>query len=163
MKLRLAAWSDLKEINAIYNQAVEEGTSTAHLLPLTDDQREGWFRQHDPGRFPVFVTEHQGEVTGWVSLSPYRPGRQALAHVAEVSYFVERIHRGKGLGMRLLSHAVEVAPRHGFSVLIALLLSTNPASIRLLQRNGFSKWGTMPGIARIGVGTADHLYYGLKL
>jgi len=163
MKLRVAEWSDLREINAIYNQAVEEGTSTAHLIPVTVEQREAWFRQHDHGRFPVFVMEDQDEVTGWVSLSPYRPGRQALAHVAEVSYFVERSHRGKGLGMKLLSHAVEVAPRYGFSVLVALLLSTNPASIRLLERNGFSRWGIMPGIARMSDGTADHLYYGLKL
>jgi phosphinothricin acetyltransferase len=62
-----------------------------------------------------------------------------------------------------LEHAIRVAPEFGFSVLIAILLSKNPASIGLLEKHGFSCWGAMPGIAKIGDQTADHLYYGLKL
>jgi L-amino acid N-acyltransferase YncA len=162
MELRAATPSDLMEINMIYNQAVEDRFSTAHLEKVIPEQREKWFRQHDPRRYPVFVLEDQGEVIGWISLSPYRADRQALAHVAEVSYYVHRQHRGKGLGKRLLNHAIEVAPLYGFSVLIAILLGRNQASIGLLEQSGFSRWGNMPGIARVGDEVADHLYYGLK-
>ncbi len=163
MELRRATNEDLQAINDIYNQAVEERFSTAHLEPVTLDERERWFREHDPVWHPVDVAEEAGMVVGWVSLGPYRPGRQALAHVAEVSYYVAREHRGMGIGRRLLGHAIREAPGYGYSVLVAILLSANRASIKLLESFGFSRWGAMPGIARIEGEGADHLYYGLKL
>jgi phosphinothricin acetyltransferase len=160
MKLRLASWSDLPVINDIYNQAVKELFCTAHLVPVTMEQREKWYQEHDPKRFPVYVIAEGKQVAGWSSLSPYRSDRQALKHVAEISYYVERNHRGRGLGRQMVNHAMTVAPEFGFSVLIAILLSRNPSSIRLLEKSGFELWGRMPELARIGQEKADHLYYG---
>jgi len=159
----MAREEDLPRIHEIYNQAVSEGFCTAHLLPLSLEESRRWFRAHDPDSFPVFVAQSGKRLEGWVSLSPYRQDRQALAHVAEVSYYVDKDARGKGRGSSLLAHALRVAPQYGFFVLIAILLSKNPASIALLNKHGFSCWGTMPGIARIQDQQADHLYYGLKL
>lgn len=163
MEIRLAREEDLPRIQNIYNQAVRQGFCTAHLVPLTAEESGEWFRTHDPASFPVFVAVSENRVEGWVSLGPYRQDRQALAHVAEVSYYVDEDARGRGMGNSLLVHALQVAPEFGFSVLIAILLSKNPASIALLNKHGFSCWGTMPGIADIWGQTADHLYYGLKL
>jgi phosphinothricin acetyltransferase len=163
MKIRIAQPGDLPAINDIYNQAVRQRFCTAHLEPVNMEERELWFAAHDPGRYPVFVFAYGQKIAGWVSLGPYREDRQALAHVAEVSYYVDKREQGKGLGSRLLSHAVEAAPGFGFSVLIAILLNKNPASIGLLEKFGFKSWGLMPGIALIEDREADHLYYGLKL
>ena len=163
MKIRLADWPDLPVINDIYNQAVEERFCTAHLFPVTMEQREVWFREHDPDRFPVYVIAEGEQVAGWTSLSSYRSDREALKHVAEVSYYVDRNHRGRGFGQQLINHVLSVAPGFGFSVLIAILLSRNPASIGLLEKSGFELWGRMPELARIGQERADHLYYGRKL
>lgn len=163
MQLRKAVFADLAAINEIYNQAVQELFSTAHLRPVSMEYREQWFASHHPDRYPVLVAETEGAVAGWISLSPYRSDRQALEHVAEVSYYVHREERRRGIGDLLLEHVLETAPGYGFEVLIAILLDKNPASISLLEKHGFSRWGTMPGIARIGPFRADHLYYGLKL
>ena len=163
MIIRLASPADLPAINEIYNQAVKQRFCTAHLEPVDMEKRKHWFAAHDSAHFPVFVAVDQEQVVGWVSLGPYREERQALAHVAEVSYYVEDKERGKGIGNHLLDHAVRVAPAYEFSVLIAILLNRNPASIGLLKKYGFEKWGRMPGIARIEGHQADHLYYGLKL
>lgn len=163
MKLRLSRQEDLPFINEIYNQAVRQGFCTAHLSEISMEERRTWFGKHDLEKFPVFVGENNQKVCGWVSLGPYRMGRQALAHVAEVSYYVDEKERGKGMGSRLLGHAIRVAPDFGFTVLIAILLDKNPASIGLLEKYGFEKWGTMPGIALIDGRPADHLYYGRKL
>lgn len=163
MEIRLANKEDLHEINRIYNQAVRQRFSTAHLEPVSLKEREQWFTLHDPQRFPVFVASPGSKVTGWISLGPYREGRQALAHVVEVSYYVDEVERGKGIGSSLLRHALQIAPDLGYSVLIAILLDRNPASIGLLQKYGFKEWGRMPGIASIDDQTADHLYYGLTL
>jgi phosphinothricin acetyltransferase len=163
MDIRLYTRKDLPAINRIYNQAVQQRFCTAHLAPLDMNQREAWFKLHIPDRFPVYVATQNELVTGWVSLGPYRLDRQALAHVAEVSYYVDEQERGKGIGSVLMKHAISVAPSFGFNVLIAILLSKNPASIALLEKFAFSCWGTMPEIARIDNQFADHLYYGLKL
>lgn len=159
----LARQADLPAINRIYNQAVRQGFCTAHLEQVEMEDRRKWFAVHDPLRYPVLVALDRDRVLGWISMGPYREGRQALAHVAEVSYYVDEKARGKGIGTRLLDHAVTRAPEYGFSVLIAILLDKNPASIGLLKKFGFSEWGRMPGIAFIGDQKADHLYYGRPL
>lgn len=163
MKIRKASHEDLVVINEIYNQAVRQRFCTAHLKEVGMQEREHWFIAHDPTEFPVFVTLDGEKVVGWVSLGPYREDRQALAHVAEVSYYVHEKERGKGVGGSLLGYALNVSPEYGFSVLIAILLDRNPASIALLLKFGFEEWGRMPGIARIEDQLADHLYYGLRL
>lgn len=163
MHIQLAKWDDLPVINEIYNQAVRQKFCTAHLLPVDMEYRRQWFSMHDPEHYPVYVARSGTKVTGWVSLAPYRSGRQALAHVGEVSFYVGQEYRGRGIGSQLLDHAIKAAPGCGLTILVAILLERNPASIGLLEKSGFSKWGTMPGIAEIGKETADHLYYGLKL
>jgi len=163
MEIRIAREEDLEAINTIYNQAVQQQFCTAHLEPVSMAERKQWFLAHKPVLHPVFVAENDGRIVGWVSLGPYREDRQALAHVAEVSYYVDEEERGKGLGSKLMAHTVGVASTYGFSALIAILLNRNPASIGLLQKFGFKEWGRMPGIARINEHLADHLYYGLKL
>jgi phosphinothricin acetyltransferase len=163
MEIRKARPGDLQAINRIYNQAVHQLFCTAHLEPVGMEERKQWYATHDPDHFPVFVAEQEGEIVGWTSLGAYRENRQALSHVAEVSYYVDEMARGKGIGSSLLDHAMHVAPAYGFSVLIAILLDRNPASIALLQKYGFKEWGRMPGIARISGQLADHLYYGLRL
>jgi len=163
MKIRKARKEDLLLINEIYNQAVHQRFCTAHLEEVDMKERKHWFVTHDSALFPVFVALFEKNVVGWVSLGPYREDRQALSHVAEVSYYVDENIRGKGVGSSLLGHAMNVAPSFGFSVLIAILLNKNPASIGLLLKYGFEEWGRMPGIALIDEQLADHLYYGIKL
>ena len=163
MEIRKARKEDLPVINDIYNQAVRQRFSTAHLEPVSLEEREQWFAHHDPDRFPVFIAILDGRVLGWVSLGPYREDRQALAHVAEVSYYVDENERGKGYGSALLEFAMHRARDFGFTVLIAILLDKNPASIGLLKKFGFQEWGRMPEIALIDGQKADHLYYGLTL
>lgn len=163
MQIRKASEKDLPFINRIYNQAVEQGFCTAHLEVVDMAYRRQWFGQHQKERFPVFVLESGKEVRAWLSLSPYRQGRQALEHVAEVSYYVDRDFRRKGAAGLLMDHAIREAPTLGISILIAILLDRNPASIAFLEKYAFSRWAALPGIARIGGEQADHLYYGLKL
>jgi len=163
MTIRIARIQDLPAINEIYNQAVLQKYCTAHLNAVDMEYRRAWFSAHHPERYPVFVSAEAGRLTGWVSLGPYRADRQALAHVAEISYYVDRESRRQGIGSRLLQHAINLAPACGLTILIAILLDKNHGSIALLEKFGFSQWGSMPGIAIIEGEHADHLYYGLKL
>lgn len=161
--IRLMIDEDLEAINEIYNQAVGMKFSTAHTEPITMKERLAWFRNHDPERFPVYVWEENGHVSGWIAFSPYRKGRKALQSTSEISYYVDSGHHRRGIGSRLIEHAISIAPQFNFKTLIAILLDPNTASIALLEKYGFELWGDMPGIAEINGGKYNHQYYGLHI
>jgi L-amino acid N-acyltransferase YncA len=71
------------------------------------------------------------------------------AHVANASYVVAEHCRRQGVGSRLCQHSLQAARRVGFRAMqFNLVVSTNNASIRCWQRNGFQVVGTLPGVFR---------------
>lgn len=161
--IRIGLLGDLPAIVAIYNEAVEERFATADLRPVTTAERTAWFHEHDPLTLPIYLFEEGGEVAGWCSFSAYRPGREALGGTAEMSYYLRRTARGRGIASALVRHAVSEAPRTGKRVLFAIVLEKNAASIRLMQRCGFALWGRLPDVASIDGELVSHLYYGRKV
>ena len=158
---RLAVVDDLANINRIYNQAIAHRNQTADLEPLTIDETEQWFQQHQIEKYPVFVVEQAGRVVAWSSLSGYRTGRQALESVAEISYYVDQEHQGMGLGRLLMDQTMEQAEKYKFDTLVAILLDSNEPSKTILGKYGFKEWGRIPGAAKIDEQRVDHLYYGV--
>jgi phosphinothricin acetyltransferase len=161
--IRLASPDDLPRIVAIYNEAVEHRFATADLKPVTVEQRVAWFGEHDHSTFPIYVLELEGSVRGWCSLSPYRPGREALLGTAELSYYVCYDFHGQGIGSALVQHALAEAPRLGKRVLFAILLEWNEPSVRLLNKFGFEMWGRLPDVALVDGELVSHLYYGRRV
>lgn len=161
--IRLAKISDLDAINTIFNQAVAAKHQTAALTPITKEQRFKWYQEHDVDRYPIFVLEVDKTVIGWYSLGPYRKGREALYHVAEVTYYLHKDFQGMGYGTQLLEHAIQSAPEYGINVLIAILFRHNKASIKLLENFNFEMWGNFPETALIDGKLYDHCFYGLKI
>jgi phosphinothricin acetyltransferase len=88
MKIRTAKEADLPEIDAIYNEAIEDGFKTAHITPMSKEDRRDWFGKFSD-QYPLFVYEVDEGVKGWLSVSPYRKGRKALEGTAEVSFYVQ--------------------------------------------------------------------------
>lgn len=163
MIIRNASKKDVFQINDIYNQSIPSKTSTAHLLPVTMKEQESWFNQHNDHKYPIFIAENEGKVIGWISLSPYRSGRQALKYTAEVSYYVHKEHQHKGIATNLLAYVIENSKKYEIKTLIAILMAHNTYSIKLLQKFNFEKWGCMPNILDIDGKEYDHLYYGLRV
>ena len=161
--VRQALYDDLDAINDIYNQAVDTRCSTAETEHVDIDARIRWFVEHDPSKFPVLAAELDGRVVGWTSLSPYRKGRQGLASTVEISYYVHSDFRRRGIGTAMMKSALEKAKEFGYRNVIAILFDTNEGSIRLLEKNGFERWGLMPGIVEVDGKTYGHLYCGRKL
>lgn len=149
----------LKAINNIYNQAIEDGLRTAHIKPLTYEERESWFKKHPPDKFPVFVyLDRKNNVLGWISVSAYRSDRQALNDVVEISYYVDYDHHGKGIATELMEHALQFCKDSDYRIAVAILISSNKASIKLLQKFGFAEGGRIPDALHFGDEYRDHLY-----
>ncbi len=160
--IRLATLADLPRIVDIYNQAIAARNVTADMVPFTVEQRLDWFQVHTPEAYPICVCEQDGQVLGWLSVSPYR-GRPALRRTAEVSYYVDYGHHGGGIGSALLAHALADAPRLGKKVYIAILLERNTGSIRLLEKFGFERWGYLPEVAEFDGQLCGQFYYGRRV
>ncbi len=165
MQIRIARQTDLQQIVTIYNQAVAEGNCTADTEALTVESRQEWFSSHGSEKYPILVIEDNtgSTIIGWCSLSAHRKGRMALQNVAEISYYVEKDHRGKGVGKHLMQTALEMAPTLGLHNLFAILLDTNRTSIALLKKYGFSEWGHLPDIAEFKNHTCGQYIFGRKV
>ncbi|MDZ7715556.1 MAG: N-acetyltransferase family protein [Balneolaceae bacterium] len=161
--IRFAKEAHLRDIDRIYNQAIEDGLRTAHLEPLDPRERRAWFNNHNQGSFPIFVFTEDGKTLGWLSLSPYRPGRGALSEVAEVSYYVDYNHHDSGIASQLMESAISFCDNTPLRILVAILISGNSASIELLQKFGFEEWGRIPEGIHYDGQFKDHVYWGKRL
>lgn len=163
MIIRDAHQKDFADIINIYNHAVDEKFATADTEYVTFESRRNWFEQHSPGTYPIYVAEENGEVIGWCSLSPHRPGRKALRTVAEISYYIHKDHRRKGIANNLIRHTIDSAKALHFRNLISILLDENKLSIHLLEKFGFEKWGHLPEVADFNGVICGQFIYGKKL
>lgn len=146
--MRLASEKDLPEIVAIYNSTVATRLATADTAAVTVESRRQWFAAHTADRRPIWVHEIDGTVAAWVSLSDFY-GRPAYALTAEISLYIASPHRGRGLGRRLLTDAMERAAGVGIKTLLAFIFAHNLPSIRVFESAGFERWGTLPDIAEM--------------
>jgi L-amino acid N-acyltransferase YncA len=160
MLIRLAHIDDLPAIVDIYNQSISSQQATGDTQPVRVEDRVAWFREHHPEDHPIFVADVDGEVAGWCSLSPYRPGRAALRFTAEISYYIGDAFHRRGIGTALVEHALAACPTLGIRHLFAIVLEGNQGSVRLLQKMRFEQWGYLPKVADFDGKEVAHLYYG---
>lgn len=163
MEIRLGEYKDLPGIDKIYNQAIAMKMATADMHAYTEDERREWFEAHKPDKYPVYVALVNNKVVGYMTLTAYRPRREALKYAVEISYFVEEGNRGRGIGSSLLDFGLEKAKELGYRSVVAILMGHNRASIALLSKFGFVEWGRLPAIAVYDKELYDHLIYGLKV
>lgn len=161
--IRRITRDDIPAVNAIYNEAITAGFCTADTVHKDIDYTNSWFTEHNSDKTPAFVFVEGGEVAGWISLSEYRKGRQALRYTQEISYYVSNKFKNKGIGTMLMMFAVEYAQSAGIKTLIAILLDRNKPSITLLKKFGFEQWACLPSIADFDGTECSHLYYGLRI
>ena len=165
MFIRLAGIneSEIERINEIYNDSVSRRFLTADTEPTTLSDRIRWLLSYNQTENPVYVAVEDFSVVGWISVRPYREGRSALKSTKEISYYVAKEHQGKLVGSRLLQHVIAEAPQLRIKNLLAIVLESNAASIRLLEKFQFKQWGHLPAVAEFNGQSVGHLYYGLHL
>jgi L-amino acid N-acyltransferase len=160
--IRKAIPADIESIAGIYNEAIREGGFTGDLEPLSIENRVAWYREHQEP-YAVFVTVLDNSVVGYAALSPYRQGRNAFSQTCEISYYFSNQHRGLGLGMESINHAIEHAKHSGFRLIVAMVLQCNQRSIDLLAKLDFTISGRLSNAAKINAEYFDHLYLSRSL
>lgn len=163
MNIRFASHRDLPDIVEIYNQAIKAGNATADLTLITVEEKSQWFYEHSENGYPIYVMEESNQIVGWGALSAYRKGRAALRQTAEITYYLHYKFHGKGLGTKLIEYIVGDCPRLNIKNLVAILLEVNTASVALLEKTGFEKWGYLPQVANLNGKICGQFIYGRNI
>ena len=161
--IRIATPADIVAVVAIYNQAIESSFQTAFMQPLSIEERRSWFNEHMDPAYPIFVYVADEKVVGWLSIGPYRSGREALRFIVEVSYYLDTEYQGRGIGSALLAHSIQACKDLGYKDLVAIILEKNTISIKLMKKFGFTQWAHLPAIANFNGIECGQVYYGLRL
>ena len=163
MLIRLAKIEDLTQIVEIYNQAIPSKKSTGDTVVLKPEERIGWFNNHTSEKHPIYVVEIEKIIVGWISISPYRDGRGAFDHTAEISYYIDKKYHRKGVASNLLSYAMAQCSELKINTLTAYIMEHNTASIKLMEKFGFEQWALLPKIAYFDGKEFNHTIYGKRI
>ena len=138
-RIRAASPADADAICRIYNQGIRDRVATLETEERTPEERAQWLEARGP-RHPVLVAEADGLVVGWASLNVFN-ARRAYDHVADLSLYVEREWRGRGVGRRLLEALVARAIELAYHKLVLAAFPWNAAGMRAYRRAGFREVG----------------------
>ncbi|WP_051030964.1 arsinothricin resistance N-acetyltransferase ArsN1 family A [Robertmurraya massiliosenegalensis] len=138
--IREAIFKDIESIRTIYNEGIEDRIATLEIDEKDPSYMKEWFIKHE-GRYKIIVAEVGGEVVGWAALNPYN-NRCAYSGVADLSVYISRNHRGKGIGTKLLKAIDNAAKTSGFHKIVLFTFPFNEMGQKLYVKNGYREVGT---------------------
>ena len=138
MRIADCSFSQAPEILAILNEAIVNSTALYDYKPRTLASMEGWFDAKTKGAYPILgAFGDDGRLAGFASYGAFRAW-PAYKYSVEHSVYVQKDHRGRGLGRMLLTALIEAAKQQEYHTMIGGIDSTNEASIRLHRSLGFA-------------------------
>jgi phosphinothricin acetyltransferase len=138
VKIRDAAEDDLPAILSIYNDVIVNTTAVYSEQPHSLQMRRDWFNDRLNNNFPVFVADVSGAVAGFSSYGHFRVW-PCYRYTVEVSVYVEKTNRGKGISKMLLGALLDHARQMNIHAIIAGISADNKISIKLHQSFGFAE------------------------
>lgn len=140
MKVIKASPEHYQGIIDIYNWAIKETTSTfdTELKNLKNYQSFlDSFISH-----PLLVAIENENVLGWGCLKPYSD-RKAYEQTVELSIYISVDHQGKGIGKKIMEELLTKAKEANFHTILSRITAESKASLKLHDRFGFFKVGSM--------------------
>jgi L-amino acid N-acyltransferase YncA len=134
-------WQKVKEI---YEEGIATGNATFQTSPPTWNE---WDSSH-VNNSRIVAVDDNGDVLGWAALTPVS-GRCVYAGVGEVSVYVSRRARGKGVGKALLNELILQSEENGFWTLTAGIFPENEASLVIHEQSGFKVLGIRERIGKM--------------
>ena len=156
--IRELGTADADELAALY------AANRDFLEPFEPERGDAWFTadgQRERLAHPLagwrFAILDGGAIAGTISVSDVVRG---AFHSAHVGYWVDAARNGRGLATQAVADVVEFACGRGrLHRLQAATLVDNHASQRVLEKNGFERFGLARKLLRINGEWRDHVLF----
>lgn len=153
MQIRAMTPADWEEVARIYAEGIATGYATFEKnVPTWED----WDRNHLQSCRLVAVDKRR--ILGWAALSPVS-SRCVYGGVAEVSVYVGRNARGRGVGMALMHLLISESEAAGFWTLQSGIFPENKGSIVLHEKVGFRKIGVRERVGKLDDEWKDNVLF----
>ena len=153
--------TDLSDLCDATEAAIRDGNGFGWLAPPPRARLEAFWRGVlvVPER-ELFVGRLDGAIAGSAQLVKPTPNQEARGFAATLStHFVAPWARGHGLARELVESVENAARAGNFEILNLDVRDSQKAAIKLYERCGYQRWGTMPSYARVdGNMIAGHFY-----
>ncbi|NQI71212.1 N-acetyltransferase [Streptococcus suis] len=137
INIRSAQIEDAADLVAIYAPYVE-GTAITFETEVPTVAEFASRIEKTLEKFPYLVAEEDGRVVGYAYASTYYP-RAAYDWTVELSVYVSKEVRGKGIGSLLYDDIEEDLKARGFKNFLACIALPNPASLALHEKRGYEQ------------------------
>ena len=141
ISIRQATLADQHAILDIYNDAILNTSATFDTEARSYEKQLLWFSGHKKNH-PVIVAETEGVIAGWASLSPWSD-RCAYETTVEVSVYVHKDYRARGIGSRLLEWVTLEGKKAGNHTVLSRITQGNESSIHIHEKFGYRHVGVM--------------------
>ena len=143
VSIRPMTEADWPAVRQIYAEGIATNDATLDSRP--PDSWDAWSSGKRPdGRF---VAMRDGDVVGWVAMSPWS-ARAVYAGVAWESVYVAERARGTGVGRALLEAVITASEAAGVWTLIAGVQIENVGSLALHEHAGFRRIGVQERVGK---------------
>jgi len=139
-KVREAKACDIDLITKVYNEGIEDRIATLETRLRDEIEMAQWLENRDE-RHKVIVIESDNVIYGWASVNVFN-SRCCYSGVGDISIYIGREHRGKGIGKILLNGLINVAKEQDFHKLVLSTFDFNKAGHKLYKSLGFREVGT---------------------
>ncbi len=137
IEIRNAQVEDAANLVAIYAPYVEKTAITFETqVPTVEDFKNRIKKTMK--KFPYLVAIEEGQIVGYAYASTYY-ARAAYDWTVELSVYVQKEARGKGVGTLLYTALEEELTTRGFKNFLACIALPNPASIALHEKRGYEQ------------------------
>ncbi|HFI0182852.1 TPA: N-acetyltransferase family protein [Streptococcus suis] len=137
VEIRNAQFEDAENLVAIYAPYVEKTAITFETQVPTVEDFENRIKK-TMKKFPYLVAIEEGQIVGYAYASTYY-ARAAYDWTVELSVYVQKEARGKGVGTLLYTALEEELTARGFKNFLACIALPNPASIALHEKRGYEQ------------------------
>ncbi|MBP1613184.1 MAG: phosphinothricin acetyltransferase [Bacteroidetes bacterium] len=147
MKIREVTPEDAKVLSEIYNHYIEHTAITFETSPVSVQEMQQRINDVQESGLPYYVGELDGKVVGYYYMHKWN-NRCAYSSTKEVTVYLDKDYKGKGLGSMFYRHLLEHVNRENTHVLLAGICIPNENSVHLHEKFGFVQSSHMKEVGR---------------
>lgn len=138
MEIRFATADDSTDLLRIYNQYIDTTITFEYVLPTEEEFAK---RISDVSKnYPYLICEENGEVVGYAYAHRHMV-REAYQWNAELTIYLDKSYRSKGLGKKMYNILIEILKLQGIKTVYSSVTVSNEKSKKLHESLGFSSIG----------------------